>query len=162
MLGDRRPQGELSPAIITEPIARAAENALTGFSPVGVGVDVVDIAEFRHNVQHGGADWPHRVFTPTELDYCAGRAEQLAARFAAKEAVAKALGFGFRIAQPRDIEIVTSPEGAPTVVLASGADQAARQVGIEEVLVSMTREGDCAAAVAVAMHRSIRSEGGKQ
>jgi holo-[acyl-carrier protein] synthase len=119
---------------------------------VGVGVDVVDVVEFEHNMQVGGDRWLHKVFTDAELAYASGRAERLAARFAAKEAVVKALGTGFRAGvSARMVEIVTGPEGQARVALAEEAAAAAMAAGASEVLVSLSREGVCAVAVAWAV-----------
>lgn len=149
MLGDRRPQGDVAEVAVSAAVSLAASEVLG--AAVGVGVDVVDLVEFGHNLRAASASWPKRVFTPGELEHCDNRPDRLGARFAAKEAVAKALGFGFRDLGPRDVEIVTSPEGKPIVVLHGTAQRAAGDLGIVRVLVSMTREGDCAAAVAVAV-----------
>lgn len=133
----------------------AAHRVVADSWPVGVGVDVVDLMEFHHNLAVGGDAWRKRVFTPGELEFCDDRSDRLGARFAAKEAVAKALGFGFREVGPSDLEIVTAPEGSSTVVLHGAAERASRAKGISHVLVSISREGDCAAAVAVAVGEDV-------
>lgn len=147
---DSRPTGALRPEQVHRALAGAAL-ALDLSTSGAVGVDVVDIVEFAHNLDIGGERFAVRLFTEGELAYCGGRAEQLAPRFAAKEAVSKVLGTGFRGVRPTDIEIRTAPEGRPTVTLTGGAADAAAAVGFESVLISMSREGACAAAVAVGL-----------
>jgi holo-[acyl-carrier protein] synthase len=80
--------------------------------------------------------------------------ERLASRLAGKEAVLKALGTGIRGVGLRDIEIVTTPVGRPTVVLHDRAAAAANRAGIERVEVSLCHEEDYALAVAVGIAES--------
>lgn len=152
---DSRPTAALRPAQVGTALAAAVDNAIVA-SPVtamagvaAIGIDVVDTIEFAHNLKVGGQGFASRVFTPAEREFCGARADQLAARFAAKEAIAKVLGTGFRGLRPNEIEIRTSPEGVPTVALSGGAAAAAVEAGLESIVISMTREGPCAAAVAV-------------
>jgi holo-[acyl-carrier protein] synthase len=128
-------------------------------SSVAVGVDVVDVVEFQHNAKVGGDRWMARLFTTGEINHCDGRCEQLATRFAAKEAVVKVLGTGFRGVQARDVEVLTAPEGQPTVILHGDAATAAMRVGIDAVLVSMSREGPCAAAIAIGVRVGATEQG---
>lgn len=144
---DRRPTAALQPDQVHRALAAAADVA--ALRAIAFGIDVVDAVEFAHNLDVGGRRFASRVFTPTEEEYCGGRADQLAARFAAKEAVAKVLGTGFRGVRPNEIEIQTSPDGVPTVALTGGAADAAVQAGIESIFISLSREGACAAAMAV-------------
>lgn len=148
---DARPSAALGPAQVRD-VVTAAVDAVPIGQPIRVGVDVVDLVEFEHNMRVGGDRWMRKVFTDTEIAYASGRSERLATRFAAKEAVVKALGTGFRAGvSARMVEIVTDPEGRPRVVLAGAAARAASAVGANEVLVSLSREGACAAAVAWAV-----------
>ena len=144
---DRRPTAALQPDQVRRALAAAADDAV--LRATAVGIDVVDAVEFAHNLHVGGRRFASRVFTPAEEEYCGGRADQLAARFAAKEAVAKVLGTGFRGVRPNEIEIQTSEEGVPTVALTGGASDAAVEAGIESIFISLSREGACAAAMAV-------------
>jgi holo-[acyl-carrier protein] synthase len=121
-------------------------------SLVGVGLDVVEVAGIAHNTSIGGDRWLRKVFTDGERHYADGDAERLATRFAAKEAVAKALGTGFRDGiSPTTIEIVCDTAGTPTVVLHGAAARAAGALGVGRVLVSLTRDGGIAAAAAWAL-----------
>jgi len=83
----------------------------------GVGVDIVDIDRIRNSVSHFGEDFLERVFTPSEVEYCMKRKDphpSLAARFAAKEAMIKALTTDESIPL-RDIEVVMSDTGKPSI-----------------------------------------------
>jgi len=122
---------------------------------VGVGIDVVDLVEFEHNMRVGGERWLRKIFTEVEIADAADRpdrAARLGTRFAAKEAVVKALGTGFREGvSARTIEITTEPEGAPIVSLSAPTSGIAAAMNVGDVMVSMTREGGCAVAVAWAL-----------
>lgn len=129
---------------------------------VGVGIDVVDLADFEHSVHVGGDRWLRKVFTEHELMYAGGRPGRLAARFAAKEAVVKALGTGFREGvSPRTVEVVSDRSGQPRVALHSAAADTAADADVDSVLVSLSRDGVLAVAVAWAIsnHRGGDSNG---
>jgi holo-[acyl-carrier protein] synthase len=113
---------------------------------VGVGVDVVEVGRLERALARTPA-LAGRLFTPQEQ--AAGRSESLAARFAAKEAVAKALGApgGLRWL---DAEVVRDPSGRPRLVLHGDmADEAAAQ-GIATWHLSLSHDGGIATAVVVA------------
>lgn len=112
---------------------------------LGVGTDIVETERIR-SVCEREADFTERVFTQTELDYSLGKPSKylhLAARFAAKEAVAKALGgpFGWK-----EVEVVNTADGKPTVNLYGRAKQA---VGTARVHLSISHTKRYASAVAV-------------
>lgn len=118
----------------------------------GVGIDVVDLTEFEHAVAVGGERWLRKLFTDTERAYADGRADRYATRFAAKEAVVKALGVGFRDGvAARAVEIACDPAGRPCVCLHAVAARVAKELGVGEVLVSLSRDGGVAAAAAWAL-----------
>ena len=127
---------------------------LFGGNVVGVGVDLTDVARIRSMLEKYPDTFLARTFTDAEIAYCAPRAnkaEAFAARFAAKEAVVKALGTAFRGAiTPKSIGIENSENGAPCAVLDSAATDALRAIGGEKVLVSLTHLKDYAQADAVA------------
>lgn len=119
---------------------------------VGIGADLVDIATFERNVTVGGDRWLAKLFTDKERSDAMGRIDRLATRFAAKEAVVKALGVGFRDgASPRAIEIACTDDGAPYVTLRAGAAAAAAAAGVGSVLISMSRDGGLAMGAAWAL-----------
>ena len=86
---------------------------------VGVGVDLCEVERMRRTLERT-AGFVDRVFTAGEQEYCRAAndpAERFAVRFAAKEAVLKAVGAGLGACRMRDIEIVRADSGAPAVVL---------------------------------------------
>jgi holo-[acyl-carrier protein] synthase len=113
---------------------------------VGIGVDVVDVRRFARVLERTPrlAD---RLFT--EAERSRDRPEQLAARFAAKEAVAKALGApgGLRW---RDAEVVSDSSGRPRLALHGGVAEEAHSQGISTWHVSLSHDGGVATAVVVA------------
>lgn len=87
----------------------------------GIGVDVVDVERMKKTLQDQGEAFVSKVFTETEITYCRSRKnphEHFAARFAAKEAVSKAMQKGwsgeFRW---KDVEVMNEPSGAPKIIL---------------------------------------------
>ncbi len=106
------------------------------------GIDMVECSRLRQSVERHGERFLNRVFTPVELAYCAGRKrriEHLAGRFAAKEAVLKVLGTGWRngIAWT-DIEVRNAPSGEPRVYLSGRCRQVADELGLTKVLLSIS------------------------
>ena len=121
---------------------------------VGVGVDAVDIARVRRALERTPT-LLGRLFTERERGSCVTRCGDLrypglAARFAAKEAVAKSLGTGIRGFGFRDIEVLSDEHGKPTVTLHGGARNVAAAAGVARVHVSLTTSADLAVANAVA------------
>ncbi|HVF05234.1 MAG TPA: holo-ACP synthase [Frankiaceae bacterium] len=112
----------------------------------GIGVDLADIRRVQRYVD-ASPSFLAMSWTDREQEQCAGRADRLASRWAAKEAVMKALGTGLGRTSPDDIEIVTDDTGCPAVHLLG--DTAAMFAGTD-VQVSMTHEGPWAMAVAIA------------
>ena len=113
----------------------------------GVGIDLLDVRRFERVLERRPR-LAERVFTDAEREYAAGRARpgmHLAARFCAKEAVAKALGLtGWSF---RDVEVVAT-EAAPEVRLSGAAADRARELGAEPT-VSLTHTDTTAGAVAI-------------
>jgi len=92
---------------------------------IGVGTDLCDIRRIEKSIEKFGERFKAKIFTKRERDYCeskSGNAAYYAKRFAAKEAVAKALA-GSRIGSLswQDVEVANDPSGRPTVVLHKGA-----------------------------------------
>ena len=119
-----------------------------------LGIDLVRISDVRAAFERHGQAYLRRVFTSTEVADCrargAGFVESLAARFAAKEAVAKALDVGDEALDPRDVEVVRMPSGACRLALHGAASRLARRGRLSGWAVSLTHEGDYAAAVVLA------------
>ena len=114
------------------------------------GVDIIEISRIGDVAARYGERFFQRIYTQGEIDYCRGRAPQLASRFAAKEAVMKALGTGVRGVRWRDIEVVRHPGRAPLIRLHGSALERARMLGIDHMAVSLTHSKGHAAAVVVA------------
>lgn len=122
---------------------------------VRLGFDLARVSGVAESIRMFGRRFTDRLFTARELEYAlsgSGQcAERLAARFAAKEAVIKALqlseaGVGFR-----DIEVVKRPDGGCSIVLHGQARRLAERMGVERILVSLSHDGDCAGAVVHAL-----------
>jgi holo-[acyl-carrier protein] synthase len=120
-------------------------------SVIRAGVDRVELDEFQRTVAAAGQPFLERVFTVGELAFATGRIERLADRFAAKEAVAKVLGTGFRGLGASEIEIVTGPDGQPHAELHGRAELRGRDIGLKSLAVSMTNTSRCAEAFAVGL-----------
>jgi len=121
---------------------------------VGHGIDIVDVEELR-NLLNTGDHFTDRCFTVLELKAVGdgpNRVQRLAARFAAKEAVLKALGIGWGPGVAwTDVEIQTLPSGAPRVLLGGGAALASAALGIHTWLVSLSHTTGAAAASVIAI-----------
>ena len=96
-----------------EALVESLRHAAGTASVIRAGVDRVELDEFQRTIDAAGQPFLERVFTGGELSFASGRIERLADRFAAKEAVAKVLGTGFRGLGPSEIEIVMAPNGQP-------------------------------------------------
>ncbi len=119
---------------------------------VGLGVDICEIERMERALARHPR-MRERVFTSDERSYCDTRArpaESYAGRFAAREAVIKALG-GYRGKAWQDISVGRHPSGAPSIVLAGNAKRRADQLGISRVLITFTHERTNAVAFAVAV-----------
>jgi len=115
---------------------------------IGVGVDVMEIDRFAETLRRRPRI-AERCFTEAEAAYCSAKPfppQHFAARFAAKEAVGKALGIG--MTRWREVEVVRG-RGAPTIALHGRYAQRARDLGVEAVHVSLTHGRDSAMAFAV-------------
>ena len=118
------------------------------------GVDIIEIDRVRGVAERYGQRFFDRIYTAGEQGYCRGRAPQLASRFAAKEACAKALGTGFRQGIFwRDMVVANHPTGQPYLVLSGGAQKRLQSLiprGMEpRIDVSQTDEYPMAQAVVV-------------
>ncbi len=118
---------------------------------LAVGTDLVSVHRIANVMARYGKRFTDRVFTPAELACCAGRAESLAARWAAKEAVAKALGTGIGTVAFREIEVVQDAVGRPTVVLHGRAAALATERGLTQWALSLAHDAGLALASVAAM-----------
>jgi holo-[acyl-carrier protein] synthase len=115
------------------------------------GVDLIEISRIEEVVQRHGKHYLERVYTPAEIAYCGKRAESLAGRFAAKEAVAKALGSGIGDVTWKEIEILGDELHAPVLNLSGEAEKKAKQLGLTTWSVSISHSQSHSVAVAVAL-----------
>ena len=120
-----------------------------------VGMDVVDIRRIRDSIDKFGARFVRRLFSEGEISYAlegeGHTAQRLAARFAAKEAAIKAFNLGELGINWRDIEVQKLPDGAPRLTLHGKAALQAQQLGVSEIALSLSHDGDYAAAVVTAL-----------
>jgi holo-[acyl-carrier protein] synthase len=114
-----------------------------------VGIDVIEIARIRRALERYAERFLARIYTPAEIAYCRGRVPELAARFAAKEAVMKALGTGIRGVAWRDIEVLPNPRGKPLIGLYRTAAQRAGEIGLHELDLSLSHSRAYAVASVV-------------
>jgi len=120
---------------------------------IGIGVDLCEIDRMRAALARTPT-LRNRVFTDAERAYCDRRkdpTERYAARFAAKEAVMKAMGVGVGACRWRDIEVAKAPSGAPSVRLHDTALALAEARGITAWRLTMTHTHRVAQAIAVAL-----------
>lgn len=123
----------------------------------GIGIDVVEIERFEHSIERQGERFLKRVFSEDELAYCERQRRpglHFAARFAAKEAVSKALGTGIgeRVGW-QDICVKRLESGEPLIELFGDGKTYAESQGVESIHISLTHTEHYAAANAVAMAR---------
>ena len=120
---------------------------------IGIGIDAVEVDRFRM-VLARTPGVARRLFTESERAYGNRKrdpAERLAARFAAKEAVMKALGVGLGAFAFHDVEVVRAPSGQPRLELRGQAAALARERGVSGWRLSLTHTHRVAEAVAVAL-----------
>ena len=115
------------------------------------GVDLIEISRLSDAVSRYGDRFLARIYTPAELELCAGRVESLAGRFAAKEAVAKALGCGIGEVGWTHIEILSDRNKAPVLHLHGQAVQKAEELGLSSWSLSLSHGQTQAVAFVVAM-----------
>ncbi len=107
----------------------------------GIGIDIIEIERIKTAVEKHGRDFLSKIFTRRELDYCRGRTikyPELAVRFAAKEAYAKAIGTGIAGIGWKSIEVVNERSGKPNLAIKNKIDR--------KVQVSLSHSRDYAVA----------------
>ncbi|MBI2865837.1 MAG: holo-ACP synthase [Chloroflexi bacterium] len=112
-----------------------------------VGIDMVEVTRLRRTLERWGPRFLRRIYTDSELQACHRRLPELAARFAAKEAVMKALGTGRQGVGWRDIEVLSSPRTQPQVRLYGRAERRARELGLSHLSLSLSHTREWGLAV---------------
>ncbi len=116
---------------------------------VGTGIDLIQVARIKKAAKRWNDKFLSRIYTPREISYCRGKREKyvhFAARFAAKEAVRKALGEGMSW---KEVEITNGCLGKPEVKLTGQAGKIGRSQGAKEIFLSLSHDHDYAIAQAV-------------
>jgi holo-[acyl-carrier protein] synthase len=117
---------------------------------VGTGIDIIEIDRIAESIERYGDRFLDRIFTADEIAYCGRKknaAESYAARFAAKEAGAKALGTGIQQGITwKEIEVRREPSGRPTLHLSGRAAQLAARLGVRRTALSLTHSRNLAMA----------------
>ena len=135
--------------------AAPLDPALAGTTELGI--DIIKVERIRNSLDRFGDRFSNRVLTPSEQRYVRGRAETMAGRWAAKEAVSKVLGLGVRGIGWKEIEVERLPTGQPAVRLHGRALRRAEQLGMDRIALSISHESDYAVAIAF----GIRTAGGR-
>lgn len=118
---------------------------------LGIGIDMVEINRIRKWMARPGLI--ERYFTPREINWCAKRGKDaalsLSARFAAKEALGKALGTGLKGLALKDIQVDNDTNGKPIVILSGTAENLVSSMGGSRIHISLTHEREHAVAMVV-------------
>lgn len=123
----------------------------------GLGIDLILISRIARAYRRRPERFLERIFTPREIESLRHKKNpfpSMAARFAAKEAIAKALGCGIGAVKWRELEVLPGKGGKPVVFLQGGARSWARRYGIRGVEVSISHDDSYAVAAAVAYGRN--------
>ena len=119
----------------------------------GIGIDLVKVTRIGKALERWGDRFQNKVFTPGEIQYCLKKKSptpNFAARFAAKEALVKALGIGMRRGVHwRDVEVQRGPLGKPILKLYGRALEICQREKIQGLFLSLTHDGDYSGAMVV-------------
>ena len=113
------------------------------------GIDIIEIDRIQNVLIKHPERFLRKIFTEYEINYCRGRATQLAARFASKEAAMKALGTGIRGVGWREVEVQRLRSGKPYIILHGRAKKRAESMGIKKIELSISHSKNLATAMAV-------------
>ncbi len=122
------------------------------------GVDIIEIDRLKQSLARHGERFLQRVYTPAEIERYRDRPQSLAARWAAKEAVAKALGTGIGEVGWKEIEVLEDDRRAPRLLLSGNAAALARALGLSEWAISLSHTNDLAIAFVVAIDATDETE----
>ena len=116
---------------------------------IAVGVDIIEIQRIQKAASNSRGSFLKRIYTNAELENSNNNSSSLAALFAAKEAVMKALGTGTKGIGWKEIEVLSNNDGAPIVQLSGKAANKARDIGISQFAVSISHSKEYAIAMVV-------------
>lgn len=118
------------------------------------GIDIIEIPRIQRVIERWGDRFLRRIYTLQELEFCAGKANRLAARFAAKEATSKALGLGIRGIAWKEIEVVRQRGRPPSIKLHGKAAKRAQFLKIAQLSISISHSREYAVASVVGWRES--------
>ena len=113
------------------------------------GIDIIEIDRIQNVLIKHPKRFLRKIFTEYEINYCRGRATQLAARFASKEAAMKALGTGIRGVGWREVEVQRLRSGKPYIILHGRAKKRAESMGIKKIELSISHSKNLATAMVI-------------
>jgi len=114
-----------------------------------IGVDIIEISRIGEAISNWDGHFLNRVYSNAELAQCESRTSSLAARFAAKEAVIKALGSGLIESGWKDIEVLSHQDGSPYIKLHGNVLEKANHLGLRDFAVSLSHCREYAVAMLV-------------
>jgi len=121
---------------------------------IGIGTDITECLRIAQMIERHGELFVNRVYTAEEIKYCQGRkqsTQHFTGRWAAKEAILKAIGTGWRKGITwRDVEVLNEASGKPIATLRGGAKDVAERLGITKLLISISHCRSHATAYAIA------------
>lgn len=126
---------------------------------LAVGTDIIEIARIKRSINDFGQRFLNRCYTERERAWYGDRPNELAARFAAKEATSKALGTGIVGIRWQEMEVLPNRRGKPVLILHGRAAERARTLGLTDFSVSLTHSRTDAMAFVVATGPGSREEG---
>jgi holo-[acyl-carrier protein] synthase len=114
-----------------------------------IGIDIIEIDRIKEAISRWGKRFLNRIYTEAELNLCQGKTESLAARFAGKEAIMKAITAPLTAATWKEIEILSGSEGEPVVLLHGHSLIAARKLGLSGFEISLSHSRENAIALVI-------------
>lgn len=133
---------------------------------VGIGTDITECLRIARMIERHGELFIGRIYTPQEVKYCQSRkqaTQHFTGRWAAKEAILKALGTGWRRGISwRDMEIFNEPDGKPVVRVRGGVKELVEQLGIQEIQVTISHCRTHATAFVIALGKEPKQADSEQ
>ena len=131
---------------------------------IGIGTDITECLRIARMIERHGELFIDRVYTPAEIKYCQSRkqaTQHYTGRWAAKEAILKALGTGWRKGISwRDVEVRNEPGGKPVVAFRGGAKEVVEQLGITDIHITISHCRSHATATAIAVGKAKKKDEG--